>query len=398
MSTLWLVLTRRCQLACGWCYQAARGSNPHIGPLPPGTVGFMSRGIADAGMRWAVDWPRSDIPLRVNLYGGEPLLAFDLMREIVPAWNLHFVERGRTINWSITTNGVLLNATIRDFLDRYGIGVLLSLDGPKRLHDASRVRHDGRGSWDQIKPEELARWRPKQGLELAWTVTPEHPLAPADLDELVDLGFRAINFNLNWLAEWDAEARSWLTLFFRHVGRRALRGEIGTNWRGKIERAMVTDTKMEQPCGTGLAMLALTPEGWLYPSQEMAFTALEPGRAPGTADWYRVGDVTRNPVIDRTALARVSGIRTSDMRVTAVGYACDNCIAMSECIGACHCRLIGQRHEDPSYRYDVPAGHCQSHVAAMTGMLQAAAIERWVRPASWKSATPKPLPLAGWGR
>lgn len=405
MSTLWLVVTRRCQLACGWCYQAAHDANPHVGPLLPGTTGFMPREVADAGMRWALDWPNVKAPLRVNLYGGEPLLAFNLLRDIVPEWNVHFArERGRTINWGITTNGVLLAPPVREFLDRYGIGVLLSLDGPKRIHDTSRVRHDGRGSWDQIAPEELVRWRPKNGLEIAWTVTPAHPLLPEDLDEVLALGFKRVNFNLDWLVPWDAEARSWLAYFFRHVGRLALQGELLTNWKGKLERAMLTDEKMEQPCGTGTGMLALTPEGYLYPSQEMAFTVFQPGRAAGTAEHYRVGNVFSDPVIDRARLADVSGITTADMQLptdpaTGVKYDCSNCIAKSDSIGGCHCRYVGQRHEDPSYRFDVPLGYCQSNVAAHTGMLQAAAIERWVRPVTWKApVTPTARPLPGWGR
>jgi hypothetical protein len=142
----------------------------------------------------------------------------------------------------------------------------------------------------------------------------------------------------------------------------------------------------------------------------MAFSVFDPSRDPGTADWYRVGDVRRDPVLDPIAQARVGGIKVSDMRVTAVGYSCDNCIAKSDCIGGCHCRYVGQKLGDPAYRYDIAPGNCQSLVACHTGLLQAAAIERTVRPVDWKpSAPPAPVQkptdersprgiLAGWGR
>lgn len=366
----------------------------------------MGREVWEAGARWAATWPHTKVPLRVNLYGGEPLMAFRELQELVPWWNLHFMrEHGRTINWSITTNGALLFPPVREFLDRYGVGMLLSLDGPKHLHDRTRIRHDGRGSWDLINPPELLRWRPD--LEIAWQLDPATKVVPADLDELMDLGFRKINFNINWLATWDVESREWLAYFFRHVGRRIFRKELGSNWSSRFTRAMTVDSKMEQPCGTGSGMLALTPEGWLYPSQEMAFSVFDPSRDPGTADWYRVGDVRKTPVLDREAQARVGGIKTSDMRVTAAGYGCGNCIAKSDCIGGCHCRYVGQRLGDPSYRYDIAEGHCQSLVAAHTGLLQAAAIERHIRPVDWKPpavkqdaapAAKQPAGLAGWGR
>ena len=401
--TLWLVLRRDCNLACGYCYQTDANPQAHL-KIVPGLERAMKRDVWEAGARWAVGWPHDKMPLRVNLYGGEPLMALRELGDLIPWWNIHFAkERGRTINWSMTTNGALLLPPARDFLDRFGVSLLLSLDGPKHLHDRTRVRHDGRGSWDLIKPQELLQWRPN--LEIAWQLDPATRVEPQDLDELIDLGFRNINFNINWLAEWDAEQRSWLTLFFRHVGRRSMRKEFGTNWTSRFARAMTMGEKMAQPCGLGTGMLALTPEGWLYPSQEMAFSVFDPSRDPGTADWYRVGNVFQDPVLDLEAQRRVGGIKTSDMRVTAEGYSCGNCIAKADCIGGCHCRYVGQKIGDPSYRYDVAKGHCQSLVACHTGFLQAAAIERQVRPVGeHKKEAPAAAPVpaarvvAGWGR
>jgi len=400
--SLWLVLRRDCNLACGYCYQTDANPSAHL-KIVPGLKRAMERDVWERGAHWAAGWPHDKSPLSVCLYGGEPLMAFQEIKELVPYWNLHFMkERGRAIRWSVTTNGVLLFPPVREFMDRYGINMLLSLDGPKHLHDRTRIRHDGRGSWDQINPAEILRWRPNA--EIAWQLDPATRVEPRDLDEMIEIGFRNINFNINWLATWDAEARSWLAYFFRHVGRRSMRGEFSTNWTSRYNRAMTGTEKMAQPCGLGTGMLALTPEGWLYPSQEMAFSVFDPSRDPGTADWYRVGDIRKDPVLDVEAQRRVGGIKTSDMRVTAEGYSCGNCIAKADCIGGCHCRYVGQKIGDPSYRYDVAAGHCQSLVAVHTGLLQAAAIEKRIRqvePEKKEAPVPAPVParvLAGWGR
>jgi len=371
------------------CYQGSHMNNL----IPKELTKVMPDLVLEKGMEWAVNWMAGagdkPAPLRVNLYGGEPLMAWDRIKTWIPLWNKYFMEkRGREINWAITTNGTLLNDEKREFLDRYNVSMLMSLDGPKELHDKTRVHYDGRGSWDEINPEELVKWRPNKGFEIAWQLDPSVDFKPHHLDELMALGFTYINFNLNWLSEWSPEAQLRLQVFFRHVGRLGARGELKCNWVSKLEQALAVDTRMEQPCGTGLGMLALTPEGWLYPSQEMAYTAFEPGKPKDVQDYYRVGNVFKNPVIDAERLAVVSKIRLDDMikpfdPVQQYQYDCNNCVAKTISISSCHCRLIGEDPADPAKRYNTPLGYCQSEVATVTGLMQGYAIERKLRTQKW---------------
>lgn len=385
------------------CYQ---GSHAVLPKETPSTreplLKYMPRSVVERAAPWAAEW--TDSALKVCFYGGEPLLSWPLIRETPAILGAAFEGKRdlkgnpKSVSYSITTNGTLLKPEVRDWLDENKVGVLLSLDGPPWLHDQSRVYYDTtpdgkrRGSWRTIPVDDVLAWRPN--VEIAWQISPRTKVAAKDLDWMVDYGFKSINFNLDWMVEWPDEARQWLQDFFKHAGRRMIRGEFGSNWFGKIERALEVDEKMVQPCGTGLRMLGLSPEGWLYPSQEMVYNVVNPApdggsRAPNTERYYRVGDVGKEPVIDRMALARVSIIKTSQMRPPPP-FMCENCVARSASIGGCHCRLMGADGVDPANRFDVLPGYCQSMTAAMTGLLQAAAIERWVRPTKWIEARAQP--------
>lgn len=360
-ATLWLVVTRLCQFACAGCYQ---GAHSHHRCEDLGLTRTMSDRIMGATLEWASSWGNDN--LRVNWYGGEPLLTYPFMRHWVPLW-AHAFPKGKQ---SVTTNGQLLTPKVRDFLDEWHMGVLLSLDGPRERHNRSRVDATGAGTWDRIPIREILKWRP--GIEIAWKLSPKIWAFPSHLDEMLAWGFRNINFNIDWIGgagSWTPTELGWLHTVFRHVGRLGARGVLSSNWLGKLDKVLRNKPRPGQPCGTGRAMLAATPEGWLYPSQEMAFMALEPDRLPGTALRYRVGDVLEDPVIDDEHLKSTAAIYT-DQLIPGPGHNCDTCIGAAACVGGCHCRHVGQIN-----RHGIPEDHCTTMKAAISGILEGTVME-----------------------
>lgn len=314
-------------LASHNCYQG----DHLVNKMPKGLVKLMDDQVAARGLDFALGWTARS--LSVVWYGGEPMLNWPIIRDWTPRYREAFAKAGKSVSFSITTNGTRLTNESIETLSRHGVGMLLSLDGPPRLHNKTRVHFDGRPSWHEIPHKLIQEKLPN--VEVAWQLDPAQDFQEGDLDDLIAEGYRRININLNWLSEWHPDAQMRLTRFFRYYGRKILKGEVMSNWKSKLDKALTVDNKMAQPCGTGLHMLALTPEGYLYPSQEMAFTVFEPGKAPGTAEHYRVGNVFNSPVIDTDRLKDVSAIKTSEMKVPA-GYSCDNCVAKSVSIGGCH--------------------------------------------------------------
>lgn len=383
MNQLWFVTARTCNLQCFYCYQGAENHERDY-LAPKGLASIMSKDVADKALPWALDWAPKD-GLRLVFYGGEPTLAWPLIQSVVPEWRAAFKEAGKPIQFSITTNGSLLTEERRAWMDEVDMGMLLSLDGPPHTHNLSRPAKGGRPSWEVINPEALLAWRPH--LEIAWTLSPSGTWNADDLDDMVQRGFGAINFNVDFLSDWTAGDLCRLQEMGKRLGTHLAAGTVRSNWEGKYERA-AHGKRMERPCGLATGMLAVTPEGDIYPSQEMAFTVYEDGRAPGTETYYRVGNVVDG--LDPFAVARVGLLKTEDMKPPP-GFDCGDCIATAMCIGGCHCRYVGQDGVDPASRMDIPAGYCPSNRAMLTGMMQAAWISGSLRPEK-KSAPPAPAP------
>jgi len=117
-----IFLTERCQLACTYCYldKKAIDINPETAML--GVQEFLKDSVP--GNRW------------VGFYGGEPLLAFPLLKKLAD-----YIRRQcspEDVRMHITTNGVLVNREVALFCATRKIGVNLSLDGPKERHDSCR--------------------------------------------------------------------------------------------------------------------------------------------------------------------------------------------------------------------------------------------------------------------
>lgn len=119
-----LLVTNRCNLACRYCFirdEIARGAL---------TADDMSIDVA----RRALDLLRGDIS--VSFFGGEPLLAWQRVSEIVT--DAERRAKGRKIQLHVTTNGTLLDDVISQFIRDHRMSVLVSLDGPPDVHNANR--------------------------------------------------------------------------------------------------------------------------------------------------------------------------------------------------------------------------------------------------------------------
>ncbi len=120
VSFLVLMLTRRCNLACAYCYARAGSAGADMSP---------------ESARRAIDrLGRGDGRLTVELTGGEPLLNFSLVQELV----LAHVGRPRPPRFALQTNAVLLDRAKLNFLLEHGVGLGLSLDGDPATNDLTR--------------------------------------------------------------------------------------------------------------------------------------------------------------------------------------------------------------------------------------------------------------------
>jgi sulfatase maturation enzyme AslB (radical SAM superfamily) len=117
-----IFLTQRCQIACTYCYLDKKAVDLKVETAMLGLQEFLKDSIP--GDRW------------VSFYGGEPLLAFPLLKQIADWIRRKYPPED--VRMHLTTNGILVDHEVALFCATRKIGVTLSLDGPRQRHDSCR--------------------------------------------------------------------------------------------------------------------------------------------------------------------------------------------------------------------------------------------------------------------
>lgn len=143
LTSVCLILTRRCTLRCKYCYSV----DPH---------GDSSHDMSFSTARKAIDFLVENNPQSkgygIILFGGEPLMRFDLIKQIIDYCEAEItIKRNKFVGYTMTTNGTIINDEIIEYFKKYNIGVQISLDGLKENHDKNRVFSTGVGSYDTIQ-------------------------------------------------------------------------------------------------------------------------------------------------------------------------------------------------------------------------------------------------------
>jgi len=166
----------------------------------------MSKEVAVASIDFLIQASRNVNNLTVLLFGGEPMVRFDLMTEIVPYGNKKAEEVGKTIGWDMTTNGTLIDEERAQWLAENRVKYLLSMDGAKADHDRYRKFPNGAGSYDLLieRLPMMKSYQPWMGTKMS--VTPESTLNLKD--NLLDLWKHGITqfiigyvHGMNWTDE-----------------------------------------------------------------------------------------------------------------------------------------------------------------------------------------------------
>ena len=91
--------------------------------------------------------------LELDFFGGEPLMNFDVVKQVVEYARSKEKEYNKKFRFTITTNGMLLDDDKIDFINKEMSNVVLSVDGRKEVNDRVRKRVDGTGCYDRIMPK-----------------------------------------------------------------------------------------------------------------------------------------------------------------------------------------------------------------------------------------------------
>lgn len=137
-----LQVTQNCNLRCSYCaYSGSYFNRTHSKKRMSGQIAFRAVDFFMSHSSEASD-------ATIGFYGGEPLLEFSLIKEIVAYVEREYPERN--IQFNLTTNLTLLTPEILDYLIEKNIAIMISIDGPKNIQDRNRVFVDGKGSFDTV--------------------------------------------------------------------------------------------------------------------------------------------------------------------------------------------------------------------------------------------------------
>jgi uncharacterized protein len=134
-----LMLTEDCNQRCDYCFVEGKNpSNP------------MDRETAEKAIDLLFALSRNNPDLKILLFGGEPMLAFDLIKDIVFYSEAKQTGSGQSVSFNMTTNGTLFDEVRISFLAKHRVKYLLSIDGDQETHDLHRKSVDGESSYLRI--------------------------------------------------------------------------------------------------------------------------------------------------------------------------------------------------------------------------------------------------------
>lgn len=187
VKALCLHIAHTCNLNCSYCF-ASQG-NYH------GDRAVMSYEVGKQALDFLVANSKGRKNLEVDFFGGEPLMNFQVVKDLVAYARSIEKKAGKNFRFTLTTNGVLIDDDVIDFANRECSNVVLSLDGRKEIHDKYRVDYNGNGSWDKIVPkfQKLVKARDGKNYYIRGTFTHANPDFLKDIETMLQLGFTELS-------------------------------------------------------------------------------------------------------------------------------------------------------------------------------------------------------------
>ncbi|MBR2831687.1 MAG: thioether cross-link-forming SCIFF peptide maturase [Oscillospiraceae bacterium] len=272
VKALCLPVAHTCNLNCSYCF-ASQGKYH-------GERAVMSFEVGRQALDFLVKSSGSRRNLEVDFFGGEPLMNFTVVKELVAYARAIEKEAGKNFRFTLTTNGMLIDDEVIDFANREMSNVVLSLDGRKEVHDRFRVDYAGNGSWDRIVPKfrKLVAARGGKNYYMRGTFTHWNPDFLSDIRQMLDLGFTELSMEPVVCAPDDPSAlteadRQIVMKQYEELAElmleREREGRPFTFYHYMLDLSGGPCIyKRISGCGSGTEYMAVTPAGELYPCHQ----------------------------------------------------------------------------------------------------------------------------------
>ncbi|MDU5110423.1 MAG: thioether cross-link-forming SCIFF peptide maturase [Clostridium sp.] len=263
-----------CNLRCKYCFADEGEYNGH--------KGVMSIETAKKAIDYVVkrSGPRRNI--EIDLFGGEPTMIMDTIKEIIKYARDNEKEWKKNIRFTMTTNATLLNDEMMDFMDKEMGNIILSLDGRKCVNDNVRIKVDGSGSYDDILPnikKMIEKRTPGKMYYVRGTFTRANTDFYEDVMAMVNEGFKEVSIEpvvledghpLSLRTEDLPEIMKNYDKLYEDMVRRKREGKdeykfyhfnVDLNGGPCVYKRI-------SGCGAGFEYVAITPQGEVYPCHQ----------------------------------------------------------------------------------------------------------------------------------
>ena len=321
VKALCLHIAHDCNLACKYCF--ADEGEYH------GKRELMSYEVGKKALDFLVANSGSRTNLEVDFFGGEPLMNFEVVKQLVKYGRSLEEPNNKKFRFTLTTNGVLLDDDILEFANKEMSNLVLSLDGRKEVHDLMRPRRGGQGSYDTVVPKfiKAAESRNQMNYYVRGTYTRNNLDFAKDVIHMADLGFEQISVEpvvADKSESYAIREEDIDTLIKQYdeltaeMIKRKKEGKPFNFFHFMIDLSGgPCVAKRLSGCGSGTEYLAVSPSGELYPCHQFM----------GMKD-FLLGNVDegviRTDIRDEFKLCNVYAKEK-----------CKNCFAKFYCSGGC---------------------------------------------------------------
>lgn len=321
VKALCLHVAHTCNLDCEYCF-ASQGKYH-------GQRALMSYEVGKQALDFLIANSGTRRNLEVDFFGGEPLMNWQVVKDLVKYARSVEKESGKNFRFTLTTNGMLIDDDVIDFANREMSNVVLSLDGRKEINDRFRKTAGGVGSFDIIVPkfQKLVKARGGKDYYMRGTFTHNNPDFTNDIQTMLELGFDELSMepvvcspdDKYALTEQDKKIifDEYEKLAQMMIARRKA-GKPFTFYHYMLDlEGGPCIYKRVSGCGSGTEYLAVTPTGELYPCHQFV----------GNTD-YLMGDVWKGVVntTQRDKFKRCNAYSRKE---------CEECWARLYCSGGC---------------------------------------------------------------
>lgn len=187
ITTICMNISHSCDLDCNYCY-ADGGSYYQKEKM-------MDKNTAERSIDFLIEKSGEESSLSVSFFGGEPLLNFKILKHTVEYAKTQGVLHNKKFQFHVTTNGLHLDKEIQEFLNKEKFSIIISFDGPKRIHNNQRRYKNGESSYNDVmaKAIKFLKTRNPYGITIRGTFTGRSHKIGAMMMHPVKFGFRRIS-------------------------------------------------------------------------------------------------------------------------------------------------------------------------------------------------------------